>query len=103
MALAVSSAVVTVWAPATGASFTELTWMLKPFEALLSTPPKAVPPLSCTKTVTVALPDWLSAGVKVSVPSALIAGPALKRFVLLLLTTNVTVWSEDSLAPAEMS
>ena len=34
------------------------------------TPPLAVPPSSVTVTVMVAVPDWLAAGVKVSVPVA---------------------------------
>ena len=46
-----------------GASFTGLTVMLKVQGALVSTPPLAVPPLSCRPTVTVALLLALRAGV----------------------------------------
>ena len=61
-----------------GASFTAVTAMVKMF-VVRSTPPSAVPPLSCAMTVTVADPLALAAGVKVSVPLAASAGGTLKR------------------------
>ena len=68
--------------------------------ALVSTPPLAVPPLSFMLTVMVATPGWLAAGVKVSVPLGLIAGPALNIAGLLLLTTwKVTVCAASSAGP----
>ncbi len=84
-----------------GASFTAVTVMVKVL-VLLSTPPLAVPPLSCTMTVTVATPLELAAGVKVSVPELSIAGGALKSVALLLFTdTTLTVCMASSGGPGE--
>ena len=50
----------TVWsAPSVneGSSFTGFTVIVKVWAAAVSSPPNAVPPLSVTKTVTVALPE----------------------------------------------
>ena len=68
-----------------GASFTLVMAMVK-VVVLVSTPPLAVPPLSCVTTVTVALPNALAAGVKVSVPFVPMTGWALKRLLLLFVT-----------------
>ena len=46
-----------------GASLTAVTVIVKVCAALVSTPPLAVPPLSCSVTVTVAVPLALAAGV----------------------------------------
>ena len=62
----------------------------------MSTPPLAVPPLSISRTVTVATPSWPAAAVKVSVPFGLIAGCAEKSTLLLLVTRNVKVWPDSS-------
>ena len=56
----------TLWsAPFTkeGASLTAATAIVKVCAALVSTPPSATPPLSCARTVTVALPFAFGAGV----------------------------------------
>ncbi len=68
-----------------GASFTAVTVRVKVF-VFVSTPAFAVPPLSCAITVTVAEPLALVAGVKVSVPSAAMAGWVEKSPVLSLPT-----------------
>ena len=52
----------------------------------LSTPPFAMPPVSCTITVTVATPPTPVAGVKVSVPFAAMAGAALNNPALSVVT-----------------
>jgi uncharacterized membrane protein len=70
---------------ATGASFTAVTLMTKVF-VLLSMPPSATPPSSCTTTVTIALPLAFVAGVNVSTPALLMAGAALNNAVLFTVT-----------------
>jgi hypothetical protein len=45
-----------------GGSFTAVTLTVK-LRMIESTPPLAVPPLSCTLTVMTAEPDWLATGV----------------------------------------
>jgi hypothetical protein len=47
----------------TGASLTAVTLIVKVWAALVSMPPLAVPPLSCSRTVIVAEPFALAAGV----------------------------------------
>ena len=59
--------------------------------ALVSTPPLATPPLSCSITVTVTTPKAFAAGVNVSTPAGEIAGWALNRALLLLLTMKSSV------------
>ena len=62
----------TVWSPPfvkLGASLTESTVIVN-VRVLLSTPPLAVPPLSVTVTVIVAVPCWLATGVYFSEPPA---------------------------------
>src|SRR3954469_7395522 len=68
--------------------------------ALVSTPPLAVPPLSCAVTVTVADPVAPAADVKVSVPVADTAGWAENSAVLLLVTMKFTVCALSLDAPA---
>ena len=48
--------------------------MVKVTAAEVSAPPLAVPPSSCSVTVTVALPFAFAAGVKVSTPLGEMAG-----------------------------
>ena len=73
----VSSVPLTAMLAKAGASSTgvivTLNWLNRLAEAL-STPALSVPPLSRTVMVTVAAPKALVAGVKVSVPSDLMAG-----------------------------
>src|SRR5215208_3361063 len=52
-----------------GASLTGLTVIVNVC-FLVSTAPFAVPPLSLTQTVMIAVPDWFAAGVNVSEPVA---------------------------------
>jgi len=75
--------------------------MVKTWGALVSTPPLAVPPLSCKRTVTVATPAFSTAGVYVSVPSGMIAGPAANSSGSSTVTRNATVCA-DSLAGPEL-
>jgi hypothetical protein len=86
-----------------GASFTAETVMTKVCAALVSTPPLAVPPESCIVTDTVAVPFAFAAGVKVSVPLALIAGCTLKRALLLFVTVKLTVCVDSSAGPELMA
>src|SRR6185436_2976919 len=82
----------TVWfAPLAklGASFTGITRIVNVWSALVSWPPLAVPPLSNSRTVTVAEPKAFAAGVYVSVPVGLMAGNTLKSALLLVETWNV--------------
>ena len=76
--------------------------MVKVWDAEVSTPPLAVPPLSFRVTVMVAEPLASGAGVKVRVPPAVMAGCALKRAVLLALTVKVRVWLDSFAGPALM-
>ena len=80
----------------------ETTVMVKVCAALVSTPPLAVPPLSCAFTVTVATPFAMRAGVKVSVPSTPIAGWVLKSALLLFVTRKLTAWPDSFAGPARM-
>src|SRR5438270_836767 len=87
-----------------GASLTEVTVMVKVWAALVSTPPLAVPPLSCSWTVTVAVPLALAASVEVSVPlTAETVGCAEKSALLVLLTMKFSAWPLSSDGPAEMA
>ena len=72
----------TVWFGPTvklGASLMPLTVMVTFCGVLASTPPFAVPPLSLSTTVRVAVPDVLAVGVKLRTPAGDTAGPALNR------------------------
>jgi hypothetical protein len=72
--------------------------------ALASTPPFAVPPLSVSLIVIVAVPLALAAGVYVRSPVALIAGPAEKRAAFVLLVTeNVSVCPASFGGPARIA
>ncbi len=95
---------VTVCAPASSLTVTSapwvneggwLTWltvMVKLCGAEVSTPPLAVPPLSCRSSVIVAVPKLFTAGVKVSTPVGEIDGAAEKRPGLVSpVTLKVTV------------
>src|SRR5438876_9920151 len=59
-----------------GASLTAMTSIVKLCGALVSAPPFAVPPSSCSRTVTCAGPLAFGTAVNVSVPVGLIAGGA---------------------------
>ena len=85
-----------------GALFTPVTVIVKLSAGDVSTPPFAVPPLSWSASVIVAVPLVLAAGVYVSVPVGDTAGPALKSdgFVLPVML-NVRVCA-DSLAGPEL-
>ncbi len=73
-----------------GASLTPVIVIVNVCAALVSTPPLAVPPSSCTCTVTVAVPLRFAAGVKVNVPFAATAGCAENSGLLSLLTMKST-------------
>ena len=68
--------------------------------ALVSTPPLAVPPLSCSCTVTSVLPLALGAGVNVSVPVAEIAGATVNSAGLAGVTRKLSVCAASSAGPA---
>ena len=97
-----SEVVVSAMSEIVGASFAALSVMVKVCAAFVSTPPLAVPPLSWTVTVTVALPLAFAAGVKVSAPLAARAGWALKRALALFVRVKLNVWADSSAGPAEM-
>ena len=103
MAWAVSSATVTNCVPATGASFTPVTAILKRFTALRFKPPKLVPPLSWAYISTKAVPNASVAGVKVKSPAALMAGASENRLGLSLLSTKLTTCDDSLEGPAEIS
>src|SRR5262249_28724049 len=87
-----------------GGALTGGAGMLEGCGALGSTPPLAVPPVSWRTTVPGALPVAPAAGVNVSVPLALMAGPAEKRATLLLLVIwKVTVCHHSLAGPGEMA
>src|SRR5258706_168697 len=75
--------------------------MLNVCAAEVSTPPFAVPPLSCaaTETCTVVV-GALTAGVKFNVPLEVTAGCAVKAALLSLLTRNETVCADSFDGPA---
>ncbi len=70
--------------------FTGITVIMKVCGALAFVPPLAVPPLSWAITVTVATPKALTAGVKLSVPWASIAGWTPKMALLSFVTRKLT-------------
>src|SRR5437867_1555642 len=82
-----------------GGSFTAVTVIVNVWGGLLSTPPLAVPPLSWSCTVTVAVPLALEAGVYVSVPLAEINGCTANSALLLLVTRKFTVWADSFAGP----
>src|SRR5947208_3128549 len=81
-----------------GGSLTAVTVMVKVCGADVSTPPFAVPPLSCKRTVTVALPLALGAVVYVKAPVALMLGWTENKGLLSLVTRKLTVWPASSSA-----
>ena len=97
----VSSSVVPVSAMAVGGSFTGTTVMVNVTGADWLTPPLAVPPLSCSTSVIVAMPLANGAGVYVNVPSDATAGWVLNRAVFVLpVTLKVSVCAASSAGPA---
>src|SRR5712664_4686446 len=76
--------------------------MINGFGALVSTPPFATPPWSCSCTVTVAAPIAPAAGVKVSAPVADTAGCAENSAVLVVVTMKFSVCPLSSAGPALM-
>src|SRR5690349_13231113 len=84
-----------------GGSLTAFTVMVKVWPALVSTPPLAVPPLSCATTVTTAVPFASGAGVNVSTPEGETAGCDAKSALLLLVAVKVTLCDDSSGGPAE--
>src|SRR5258708_2225690 len=85
-----------------GGSLTGVTLMTNVCAALVSMPPLAVPPLSCSFTVTVAVPLALGAAVKLRVPDGVIVGWVVTRALLLLLTMKSSAWPGGAGGPAEM-
>ena len=68
----------------------------------VSWPPLAVPPLSCTCTVTVALPKASDAVVNVRVPLGLIAGCTENRPLLSFVTMKLTVCNDSLVGPGDI-
>ena len=68
--------------------------------ALASMPPFAVPPLSCSCTLTTAEPNVPGAGVNVSVPAGDTAGATAKSVGFVLLVVKVSVWPASFAGPA---
>jgi hypothetical protein len=83
-----------------GAWLTNKTVIVNVCGALVSTPPLAVPPSSCSRTVTVADPLALAAGVYVNVPFAAIVGCAVNSAVLSLPTIKFSVCPASFAGPA---
>src|SRR5947207_8659330 len=86
-----------------GASLTAVTLIVNVCGADVSTPPFAVPPLSCATTVTVALPFAFAADVYVSVPLDETAGCTLNSALLLFVAVKVTVCLLSSGVAAEIA
>src|SRR5207247_10403553 len=69
-----------------------VTVSVKVWVTLVSTPPNPVPPLSCTVTAIVVVPETFDASVYVSVPSAATVGiPPLEKSAALLRLLTVYV------------
>src|SRR5438132_1067432 len=83
-----------------GVQASEVTVIVNVCGALASTPPFAVPPLSCNCTVTVAGPFAFAAAVKVSVPLAATAGCAENSALLLFVTMKLSACADSSGGPA---
>src|SRR5438552_2518096 len=79
-----------------------LTVILKVCGAEVSTPPKAVPPLSMSLTVTIAVPVTFVAGVKVKAPVELTAGCDENRALLSFVTRKASVWADSLAGPLEI-
>src|SRR5207248_1002324 len=94
-----------VWLPPgvnDGASLTPVTLIVNVCAVEVSLPPFAVPPSSCATTVTVALPNALAAGTKLSTPLGETDGCTAKRAALPFETWKATLWP-DSFGPAEIA
>ena len=76
-----------------GASSTAGTVILKVCARLVSWPQLSVPPSSFNCTLRLATPLAFAANVKLSVPSALTAGPVANNAALSLLSTNASFWA----------
>src|SRR2546422_962995 len=86
-----------------GVSATALTVIVNDCGPDVSTPPFAVPPLSCSVSVIVDVPKAFAAGVYVTVSDALTAGWLEKSALFVLfVTVNVSVWPDSSGGPALM-
>src|ERR1043166_6331686 len=77
--------------------------MVKVWAALVSSPPLAVPPLSCSVTLTSAVPSRPGAGVKMRVPPDSTAGGLRKRDGLSFITWKATVCSASLVGPERMA
>ncbi len=86
---------------AVGGSLAAFTVMVKVCPGLVSTPPLAVPPSSCTCTSKVDEPCTLAAVVKERSPLVLTTGPVAKRVGLETLDTMYcwTFWDDSSVGP----
>ena len=72
--------------------------------AEVSCPPLAVPPSSCSQTVTVAAPLALGAGRYVNMPvPASMAGGRANRAGLSVVVRKVSVWPASPAGPAEIA
>ena len=84
-----------------GGSLTPVTVIVKVWVALVSSPPLAMPPLSWSSIVIVALPTPAAAGVNVSVPVGPTAGWTAKSALsVLFVTENATVWADSFAGPS---
>ena len=88
-----------------GASLTAVTVIVKVCGADVSTPPLAVPPLSCSVSVIVAVPDGVGRGrVGQRAGRRRPPGPALNSAAFVLLVTlKVSVWPASFAGPALMA
>ena len=84
-----------------GGSLTPVTVIVKVWVALVSSPLLAMPPLSWSSIVIVALPTPAAAGVNVSVPVGPTAGWTAKSALsVLFVTENATVWANSFAGPS---
>ena len=87
---------------ATGAWLIACTRMEKTCATEVSPPPCSLPPLSLSRTVIVAEPMALVAGVNERVPFGVIAGCAENNAERSLLTRNTTAWVASLAGPGLM-
>ncbi len=85
-----------------GASLTGLTVMVNVCVPLVSVPPLAVPPSSCSVTDTVAVPNAFAARGVGQIPSGVDGGLDGEQALLSLVTSNVTVCADSLAGPAAM-
>src|SRR5262249_12833861 len=88
--------------PPLGGGVVPVTVMVNVCTALVSTPPLAVPPLSCMRTLTRACRGAPVAGEADLVPIESIAGCVQTRLLLSLLRITSNVRADSLVAPAEM-